>query len=235
MEVILRQKPKNPTIIQGFPGIGLVGTIATEFLLEHLQAEQIGRVNVEEMPAAVAIHGGKVVDPFGIFYNKKHNLMVVHAITPSHGFEWQLADALLDIAKQTSAQEIICLEGVAGSNPEVSGTYFYTKDKQEAERLKKAGLVPMTEGIIIGVTGGLLLKAKDIPITCIFSETHTNLPDSKAAAGIIKALDAAMDLEVNEAPLLKQAEMFEAKLQQILKKGAEAAELSDKKKMSYVG
>ncbi|MDO8480597.1 MAG: PAC2 family protein [Nanoarchaeota archaeon] len=235
MEIILKKKPKNPTIVQGFPGIGLVGTIATEYLLEHLQAEQIGRINSQEMPAAVAIHGGKVVDPFGIFYNKKHNLIIVHAITPSHGFEWQLADAILDIARQTNAAEIISLEGIAGNNPNETGTFFYTKDKKEAERLKKAGLVPMTEGIIIGVTGGLLLKGGAIPVTCIFSETHSNLPDSKAAAGIIKALDASMDLGVNEAPLLKQAQMFEMKLQDILKRGAEATELSDKKKLSYVG
>ena len=37
MELILSKKPKGVTIVEGFPGFGLIGTIATEFLIEHLE------------------------------------------------------------------------------------------------------------------------------------------------------------------------------------------------------
>ena len=47
MEIKLYKKPKSPLIIEGFPGFGLVGTIATEFLLEHLQTEQIVKISFE--------------------------------------------------------------------------------------------------------------------------------------------------------------------------------------------
>ena len=46
MEYILNQKPKNPVIIQGFPSFGLVGTIATGFLIDHLAAKPIGSGDV---------------------------------------------------------------------------------------------------------------------------------------------------------------------------------------------
>ena len=36
MELKLTKKPKGVTILNGFPGIGLIGTISTEFLMEHL-------------------------------------------------------------------------------------------------------------------------------------------------------------------------------------------------------
>ncbi|MBD3163963.1 hypothetical protein GF323_02075 [Candidatus Woesearchaeota archaeon] len=235
LQIILNKKPKNPILIHGFPGIGLVGTIATEFLLDHLKTEQIGKITVEEMPPMVAIHEGKMVDPFGIFYNKQHNIVILHAVAPTQGFEWKLAQFIAEAAKRLQAKEIVSIEGVAGKDPEEFKTFFYTNDKRKEQKLQKSGIEKMKEGIIMGVTGSVLLKSSDKPLTCIFSETHTQLPDSKAAAKIIEGLDRYLGLRVDYAPLLKQAENFEEKLQGLLKKGAETADLSEKKRMSYVG
>jgi len=235
LEIILKKKPKNPIIIHGFPGIGLVGTIATEFLLEHLQVEQIGKITVEEMAPMVAIHNNKKVEPFGIFYNKKYNLVIVHAVAATQGFEWKLANFVMELAKKLQAKELISIEGVAGGNPDEFRSFFFTEDIKKAEKMKKVGLETLKEGIIMGVTGALLLKSEKLPLTCIFSETHSNLPDSKAAAKIIESLDKYLGLKVDYEPLIKQAETFEAKLQGMMKKSSETQELSDKKRMSYVG
>jgi len=234
LEIILKKRPKNPIMIHGFPGFGLVGTIATEFLIEHLQVEQIGKITMEEMPAAVAIHNNKMVDPFGIFHNKKYNIVILHAIAATQGFEWKLAGFVVDLAKKLQAKEVISLEGL-GSETETMKSFFYTTDARKNAKLKKVGIQPLKEGIIMGVTGALLLKAQGFPLTCIFSETHSNLPDSKAAAKIIEELDKYLGLKVDYKPLLAQAENFEEKLQGLMKKGVKATELSEKKRMSYVG
>ena len=73
MKVILDKKPKSPIIVEGFPGFGLVGTIATEYLIRHLDAEEIGRIRVKEIAPVIAVHDGRPVEPLGIFYSKKHN------------------------------------------------------------------------------------------------------------------------------------------------------------------
>ena len=70
MKLILSKKPKNVTIIEGFPGFGLIGTIATEYLMEHLETEKIGIVQMDEVPAMIAIHQNKVIEPISIHYNK---------------------------------------------------------------------------------------------------------------------------------------------------------------------
>jgi uncharacterized protein len=235
LKLIIDKKPKNPTIIHGFPGIGLVGTIATEFLLEHLKVEKIGKITIEEMPPILAIHNSKLIDPFGIFYDKKYNIVIVHAVVPTQGFEWKIADFIMELADKLEAKQLISVEGLAGKESEEFKTFFYTDDDKKIEKLKSAGFEQLKEGIIIGVTGALLMKENTIPMTCIFSETHSNLPDSKAAAKIIEGLDKYLDLKVDYGPLLKQAEIFEQKLQDILKKGIEATDLSEKKRMSYVG
>ena len=86
----------------------------------------------------------------------------------------------------------------------------------------------------MGVTSAILLKT-EIPITCIFAETHSNLPDSKAAAKIVEMLDKYLGLAVDYKPLIKQAEKFEEKLKALLEKGMKAQEVKEKKSMSYVG
>jgi uncharacterized protein len=235
LRIILDKKPKNPILIHGFPGFGLVGTIATEFLLEHLGVEQIGKITVEEMPAMVAVHKSKLVDPFGIFYNKKYNVVIVHAIAATQGFEWKLADFVLELSEKLQVQEIISLEGLAGSESENMGSFFYSNEDKRHQKLQKIGIKSLDEGIIMGVSAAILMKSDPTPLTIFFCETNSTLPDSKAAAKIIECLDKYLGLEVDYEPLLEQAQNFENKLQQILKKGAQAADLSEKKRMSYVG
>lgn len=236
LEIKLTKKPKNPIIIDGFPGFGMVGTIATEFLIEHLKTEQIGKIIFEEMPALVAIHQGKLVEPFGIFYNKEYNIVIVHALGGSAGTEWKVSNGIIKIAKMLNAKEIISLEGVGSTEEEErSRTFYYATSSAKQKKFDKMNIKQLDEGIIMGVTSALLLTTEKIPISCLFAETHSNLPDSKAAAEIIKALDGYLGLKVDYKPLLKMAEKFEEKLKKILQQGKTAQETKDKKTLSYVG
>ena len=236
MEVKLWKKPKNCTIIEGFPGFGLVGTIASEFLIEHLKTEQIGKVLFNDMPAMVAIHEKKIVEPLGIFYNQKYNVVILHAITAATHYEWAMAETIGKIASDLKAKEIISLEGVGSAEDSVDSRVFhYTNNDKNAKLFEKAGIEALKEGIIIGVTGAILLRVEKLPVSCLFAETHSNLPDSKAAARIVEALDKYLGMELDYKPLLEQAQKFEEKLKTILQKSQEAQEVSDKKKLSYLG
>ncbi|MFH1399105.1 MAG: PAC2 family protein [Candidatus Woesearchaeota archaeon] len=236
VDIELKKRPKNPTILQGFPGFGLVGTITTEFLLEHLETEQIGRVLLEETPAMVAIHENKLVEPLGIFYNKKHNLVIVHALNTPHGQEWRLADYIVSLVDELKAKEVISVEGVGSTeSPDTSRTFYFANNAECIHKFKQLGVAPLKEGIIMGVTSALLLKLKNVPISCVFAETHTQLPDSKAAAKIIEILDGYLDLKVDPKPLLDTAKKFEDKLKKIITSGNQASQLRDAKQLSYLG
>ena len=237
MEIKLKKKPKNPIIIEGFPGFGLVGTIASEFLVQHLKTEKIGKIVFNEMPAMVAIHESKVVEPLGIFYNAENNIIILNAITASQGFEWDIADTIAKMANDLDAKEIISLEGVGSGDGQPSTTskvFYYSDRKDKKKKFESVKLEPLTEGIIVGVTGALLLRSEKVPVSCIFAETQSNLPDSKAAAKVIETLDKYLGLKVDYKPLLEQAEKFEDKLKGLLTQSQKAQELSEKKKMSYV-
>ena len=96
------------------------------------------------------------------------------------------------------------------------------------------GLQSLKESIIVGVSAALMLRRKK-PLTCFFAETRSEMPDSKAASNIIKALDDYLGLKVDYKPLLKQAQEFEEKFRTILKQSSLTAKERDKKQMSYLG
>lgn len=236
----LKKKPKVKTVIEGFPGFGLVSTIATGFLIDHLQCEQIGKYWFEDGQPTIAIHGCKMVDPISVYYNKKYNVVIVHSISNTPGTEWKAADIVLDVARQVGATEIITLEGVGSSQTaeqEITRGFFFTTNEQNKKKFAKIGIDCLGEGVIVGVTGALQLKApqKGYDVTSLFAETHSNLPDSKAAAKIIELLDSYIGLKVNYQPLVKQANEFEKKLRGMLEQQQKAKELVDKKDIAYVG
>jgi len=232
MELRLQKRPKSPLIIVGFPGFGLVGTITTEFLIKHLEAAQIGLIRLDEIPPVIAIHRGEAVEPLGIFYSKKHNIIIFHALSSVQGFEWELADMLQKISKELKAKEVISLEGVGSESESENPRVFFMGKKEK--QLKSSGAAALQEGIIMGVTGALLLK-KEIELTCLFAETHSALPDSRAAAKLIETLDKYLGLKVDYKPLLEKAEKFEEKIKGLLQKAQDATEMVEKKKQTYIG
>jgi uncharacterized protein len=236
MEIKLFKKPKGVTIVTGFPGFGLVGTIATEFLLDHLDAEQIGKIWMDQLPAMIAVHEGKLVEPLGIFYHKRKNLVIIHGVTAIKGLEWKIADAVMKIALELKATEILCLEGVGSLQKTKEPNVFYFANRKETKRmLKKADCKDLNEGIIMGVTGSILIRADKMDKACIFAETQSNLPDSNAAAKVVQVLDKYLGLKVDYKPLIQQAAKFEEKLKGIMQKGNDAEKMQQMKNLSYMG
>ena len=129
MKIELKKKPQNVKIVSGFPGFGLVGIISSEYLIDHLGAEKIGSVWFSEMNAMIAIHESKVVEPFGVFYSKKHNLVILHAVTNIAGIEWKIADVVMELSRKLKAKEIVCIEGIGAMKKKPSGKYYFYSKK----------------------------------------------------------------------------------------------------------
>ncbi len=233
--ITLSKKPTNVAIVEGFPGFGLVGTITTEYLLQHLECELIGSHIFEELAATLTIHGGKILYPLSIYYNKKYNLVIIHSIISTSGIEWKLQKIIEDIAQQTKAKEIISLEGVGSTQPLRQPKSFYYTQHQPAAKKLSVLAEPLNEGIIIGITSALLLKTNGVPVVALFADTASSLPDSKAAAKLIELLHGYLGIDVDTKPLLEMAKKFEEKIKGLLEQSANVQEDAKKKQLSYVG
>ncbi len=231
MRLELEKKPKGVKLIAGFPGFGLIGTITTEFLIEHLNAVQIGKIRVDEMPPIVAIHQGQVVEPVGIFFSKKYNLVIIHALTSVAGIEWALQNEICKLMDELKVKEVISIEGIGSQNAENINVYYLSNKKLDS---KKINVSPLKEGIILGVSGALLLR-RCTNLVALFVETHSTLPDSRGAAKIIEVLDRYLGLKVDYKPLLEKAVKFENKIKELMSKKEKAAVNQEKKELTYLG
>jgi len=234
MEIVLRKKPKNPIIIEGFPGLGLIATISTEFLIKHLNAKSIGYMWSKDLMPIAAVHDSKIIQPLEIFYAEKENIVIVHALSDVRGLEWEISQSLVKLYEMLKAKEIITIEGIL-SKSETDNIYFYTNNASKKKKLESISLFPLKEGIIMGVTAGLLLKDKRIGMVGIFAETHTSLPDSKSAARIVEVLDNYLGLKIDVKPLLDAAAQFEQKLKAVLEQSKKAKEFKKGKGIDYLG
>ena len=235
MKIELSSQPRKPTIIGGFPGFGLVGMIATEYLINHLDTKEIGRIWSNKLPPIVAIQNSELIQPLQIFYNKKHNIVIVQGLAAMHGSEWEISEAIVTLASELKAKEIIALEGV-GAATGGEGLFAYSSDAKKQKSLSNDFTI-MKKGIIVGITGALLVNTKDKhPAVCFLAETQSALPDSKAAAKLIEALDKYLGLKIDYKPLLTQAEAFETKLKGLLQQSKQAVkDVADSKPKTYFG
>ena len=134
------------------------------------------------------------------------------------------------------AKEIISIEGVGASSPLTGNkSFYYSNHARGKKKFGSIGITPLKEGIIMGVTAALLLEVGNIPMSCIFADTQSQFPDSKAAARVIEILDKYLGLKIDTEPLLKQAEKFEGKIKGLLQQSNIARSQQEKKTMSYVG
>lgn len=237
MKITLDKIPKRPTVIEGFPGHGLVSTIVTGYLVDHLKTETIGSIWLSDLKPIVAIQKSEVINPLEIFYNEEYNLIIVQSLTGASGVEWKVADAMVELCKKVKAREVISIEGIPANNLNDSPkTYYYSSQINLKRKFENLGIEKVGSGIVIGVTAALMLKLpKTVPSSCIFVEARTGLPDSKSAAKIIKVLDRYLGLKVNYRPLLKKAKDFEDNLQKVLSKTQEAHKQQRVKDLSYLG
>ncbi len=230
MKYVLKKKPKNPTIIQGFPSLGLVSTITLKFLIDHLDVEEIGWIESENLVPLTAIHKGGIVNPITMYYNKKYNLVLIQSITEVSGFEWDLANTIIAIAKELKAKKLIVIEGIPTKEQVINVLEYSNKGKMDVPSLK--------EGIVMGVTAAIMLKAKDeIPLSCLFAEAHSQLPDSESAAKVVQVLDTSLGLKLDYKPLLAAAQKFEHSLKEYMQKArmSPAGPQQQKEKMNYFG
>ena len=234
MKIELKEKPKKGAIIiEGFPGFGLVSTIATEYLIDHLGARLIGKIESEKVQPIVAIHKGQIIEPLGIFYDSKNNIVIIRAISNINGLEWELTQSIVALAEEIKAKEIISTEGISSDNklPEPEAFYF-TKDDNRRKIFERMNVREMSEGIIMGVTASLLTKMPET--TFIFAEANSSMPDSRAAAKIIEIIDSYLGLKVDYKPLLKKAEIFEKQIKEVLFRSKNVTNIKEKRE-TYFG
>ncbi len=223
MHVLIRESEKvslkKPVIIEGFPGIGMVGTICASYMAEKLQMQFVGSLHSSHFPPISAIHDYKPVSPARIYASKKHNLIVLFSefVIPAECV-YPLSSAILDFAKAKKASAIYSLAGIAVPEPNDT-LYGIASTPALGASLKKSGFDLIKEGATQGVSGVLIAECSErkFPAANLLVQTSTPL-DPRASAKLLDKISSLLSLDLDTSDLLKQAGKVEERMRDSMEK-----------------
>lgn len=241
----------NPVLIEGLPGLGLVGKIAIRYLVRQLKAEKVAYLHSPHFPYFVLVNKkGSVRLLRGTFYawrneGGKNDLLFFTGDSQAQTVEgqYEISDCLLDFAVKHNVRLIVTL---GGYRMEVKGKPQVIAAATDAELLSKAqkakAVVSPVGSPIVG-TAGLILglaRFKRIDALCLLGETRGYLPDPKAAKSVAEVLQSLFDLKVDLSGLdeeIAKADKLVTRLQKIEERRASMAEevrKEEDKKVTYI-
>ncbi len=211
---------KNHVLIEGFPGIGLVGTIAAGYIAEKRKMKPVGFIYSEKFPPMTSIHNGIAYYPARIYKDPKSDFLAVFSefVIPGD-VVFELSKAILSFAKKKGIREIVSLAGMTSGKPsKEKKVYGIASQEGLVKYLASKGIEIVKEGVTTGVSGVLLAecRAENFPAFTLLAESELNYPDPRASVLLVKKLEEVIGLKVDVKELIKEAEMIETKMRKLM-------------------
>jgi uncharacterized protein len=207
---------KNPVIVTSFPGIGLVGTIASAHLITEFKLKSVGYIDAKNLPPIATLLDGIVVPPIRIYQLTDNEIVFIHSDVPiKEEIVYDLVHRIVEWASGINAKKIYSMAGVATF--EGKNRVFGAATREELLDELKEHVEIFKTGTISGIAGSILNECviRRFPGLILLGETYGFNPDPRAAAQVIEALNKIFGMDVGTERLIKEAEFIEAQMQKL--------------------
>lgn len=247
-------KLNKPIFIEGLPGIGNVGKIAADFLVEELKAEELYSFFSYRFPHSVFVNDKNLVEMprMKIYYKKgKRDLLILTGDIQPIDEEscYSFCDEILDIVKKYKCSEMVTTGGIGLQNiPEKPRVFCTGNDSKLLKEYVGKGLgieknIFGVVGPIVGVSGVLLGlgKKRNVKGVSLLAETfgHPMYLGIKGAKEIIRVLDQKFSLGIDMKKMGKEIMEIEKELirktKEFQAQASQAGAKARKKEVSYIG
>jgi len=226
----------NSILIEGLPGIGNVGKVAVDFLIDELKAKKIYEISSYTLPHSVFINEANLVEMprIEIYHKKLRNkdfLFLAGDVQPSDELScYQFCDEIIKLCQKHKCRDIITLGGIGLIDIPKKPRIFCTGNTEQA--VKKYAVKNIhtnlygVVGPIVGVSGLLLGMAHhDTKAVSLLAETygHPMYLGVKGAKEILKYLNKRFSFNVKITKLDKEIKDME---EELLKKTEELANIT---------
>lgn len=235
-------KLNNPVLIEGLPGIGNVGKVALDFLIEELNAVKIYDFLSYTFPHSVFVNEENIVElPCIEMYYKQMNgkgpdlLLLSGDVQPIDEVScYEFCELVLDVLQQFGGTDVITLGGIGLRTVPKKPRIYITGSSKAAVNDYKKGLnvddkLYGVVGPIVGVSGVLLGLAgrRGMRGVAMLSETygHPMYLGVKGSREIIIALKKRFNLNVDVDKMEHDIEDLE---REVIKKASEMNQVSKK-------
>lgn len=225
-------KMKSPILVEGLPGIGLVGKLAVDHIVKEKKAVKVATLYSPHFPHQVIMRKSGVFRMVRLkFYHvkgQKNDLLLlagdVQPITSEAQYE--VNGKILDYFQKLGGKQIITLGGYGtGKRAEFPKVFGAATHKKDIENYSQHGVIfGETRGSIVGAAGLLLGlgRLRGMHGVCLMGETHGGYVDPKSAISVLECLGKIVGMKFDTSPLAKKAAMGEKFIKKIEAKAAEA-------------
>jgi uncharacterized protein len=214
--------PSQATMIIGLPDVGLVGLIATSYLISELKLEEIAYIDSDLLPPVVVLHKGLPHAPLRMYGNKNLIAVISELAVPAPAI-YSIMREIMDWGQAKKVKVVASMGGIPVESrqkikePKVFGA---ASNQELLDMLSKKGLGLMNEGYIVGPQA-LSMRysiSKKMPAIAILAQSFYNYPDPQAAAIALKELSKISDIKVDVSKLLEKGEEIRLKARDIMKR-----------------
>ena len=212
-------KLNNPIFIEALPGIGHVGKLAADHMIDELNATKFAEIYSPSFPPQVFVgEEGLIENMINELYYVKNlgedNLDIIllvgntQALSPEG--QYGVCQDILGLVKDRGASKIFTLGGMAtGQAVEESKVFGAATDEENIELLKNAEVeIRSNDGGIVGASGlflGLGVR-REMNGICLMGQTPGYFIDAQAAEAILNKLAILLNFEIDTDKLEERAE-----------------------------
>ncbi|MGC8676544.1 MAG: PAC2 family protein [Candidatus Micrarchaeia archaeon] len=202
-------KLNNPVLIVGLPGIGNVGNLVAQYLIQKLNAKQFATLHSPHLPyMIIALADGSfrlVNNRFYYYKGAKRDIVILtgdYQPASSEG-QYDVSEKIVKFFKSIGGKEVYTIGGYSAADryvqkPRVFGV---SADKSIRSKLEKAsvifGAVPNLS--IIGAAGLIVAFAKKhkLPAACVMGETGMLEVDANSAKSVLETLSKVFGIKID--------------------------------------
>ncbi len=249
IKTISKPKLENAILIEGLPGVGNVGKLAAEHLVEELNMEKFAEIYSKFLPPQVTVNDEGVVSlvkhdlHFSPGNGDRKDVVVLtgdfQGLTPEGQYE--LCISTVEFIKKLGVKTIITLGGYGVikliEEPGVLGAVTRNELK---EVLEEAGVTFKKGEPSSGIIGasGLLLgigELEGIEGICLMGETSGYFVDPRSARSVLKVLENFLGLELDYSRLEEKAKQIDEITSKIKENLEEGEEKDNRDELRYFG
>ncbi len=208
-----------PVLIEGLPGIGQVGKLVAEYMIEEIGAERVAEIHSVYFPPQVLVDEQGIArlmnNEIYLFRGETNLLFLVgDAQSGSSEGHFRLADAYLDVAERFGVRRIYTLGGYGVGHFVDDPQVFSAVNLEELKGavIEAGGVFPSDGGMGIVGTSGLLLGMggeRGMEGICLMGETSGYLVDPISARKLLSVLSRLLHIEVDPTRLADRAKEME--------------------------
>lgn len=212
---------REPIFLVGLPGVGHVGKLVAEHLIEELDAEKVIEIYSHHFPPQVLVDENSEIhmvnNEMYVCSTDECDILILvgdHQSSTAEG-HYQLCDLYLDIAEEFGIKKIYTLGGFPTGQLTYSDEVLGAVNNLELkEELQNAGVVFRENepgGGIVGASGLILglSKFRKMDAACLMGLTSGYLVDPKSAQSLLKVISRLFSIEIDEGPLEERAKEME--------------------------